>query len=354
MIVTRPVQSRRRTGARTLTACLLLLLGVPIVSAQDSYLEIMRFAADMAKQGNWREAKFRWELVARKEPDNPRILNNLGVALEALGDPGAARASYERALSLTKGVTVIDANRSRAARFWQEVDETGDGNAPTYDTHGFVPGDPEDLSRKNKKGKSFKVTVKLPVPARLQLDGRQDLLVASFLTRESDLLDINRELVRFIRSEFRKHTELEVLPVVPPPAVPEQTIEHLIANAEFWKHLGREYDADVIVSGVMRYDRKDASGFRDVDIISPTTGQKVRQSRFVEQERFLYELEIIFMDGTTGELLFRDRLERSVLFRGTQNDPITAFYELSDTIAPDVLAIVRPRTREDVRFVYKK
>ncbi len=354
MIVSRPVRSRRRTGARTLTACLLLLVGVPIVSAQDPYLEIMRFAADMAKRGNWREAKFRWELVARKEPDNPRILNNLGVALEALGDPDAARAYYEKALSLTKGGTVIDTNRSRAARFWQKVDETGDGSAPTYDTRGFVRGDPEDLSKKKKKGKSFKCIVQLPVPARLELDGRQDLLVASFLTLESDLLDINRELVRFIRSEFRKHTELEILPVVPPPAVPEQTIEDLVANAEFWKHLGREYDADVIVSGVMKYDRKDASGFRDVDIVSPTTGQKVRQSRFVEQERFMYEMEIIFMDGATGDLLFRDRLQRSVLFRGTQNDPITAFFELSDTIAPDVLAIVRPRTRQDVRFVYKK
>jgi len=353
--VSSSARSWRRQGAIALTVCLLVPVGVPSVSAKDSYLEIMKFAADMARRGNWREAKYRWELVAKKEPDNPRILNNLGVALEALGDADAARASYEKALSLTKGETVIDANHRRAVRFWRKVDETGDGSAPAYDQRGFVRQVPGDSSNKRKKkGKSFKVAVKLPVPARLDLDGRQELLVASFLTRESDLLDINRELVRFIRSEFRKHTELEILPVVPPPAVPEQTIEDLIANAEFWKHLGREYDADVIVSGVMRYDRKDASAFRDVDIVSPTTGQKVRQSRFVEQERFMYELDIIFMDGATGDLLFRDRLQRSVLFRGTQNDPITAFYELSDTIAPDVLAIVRPRTREDIRFVYKK
>ena len=339
-------------GATILTACLLPLLAAPVASAQDSYVATMRFAADMAKRGNWREAKFRWELVARNEPENPKILNNLAVALEALGDADAARAAYEKALSFAKRDTVIGTNLGRAVRFWNKVGETGDATAATYDTRGYVPGDPEDLSNK-KKGKSFKVTVKLPVPAQLELDG-QRVLVASFLTRESDLLDINRELVRFIRSEFRKHTQLEVLPVVPPPAVPEQTIDDLIANTEFWKYLGREYEADVLVSGIMQYDRKDASGFRDVDIISPTTGQKVRQSRFVEQERFMYELDIIFMDGATGELLFRDGLQRSVLYRGTQNDPITAFYDLSETIAPDVLAIVRPRTREDIRFVYKK
>ena len=49
-----------------------------------------------------------------------------------------------------------------------------------------------------------------------------------------------------------------------------------------------------------------------------------------------------------------DRLQRDAVYRGTQNDPITAFYELSESIAPDVLAIVKPRTREDVRFVFKK
>ncbi len=345
--------TQRAVLIKALAVCLLLPGAISVGAAQDAYIPTMKFAAEMAKQGNWREAKYRWELVAKKEPDNPKILNNLAVAHEALGDPEAARATYEKALSIAKGHTIIEANLSRAAQFWSKVEQTGDGDAPTYDSRGYVPGDPEQIANK-KKGKSFKVTVKLPVPPRLDLGDRDSLLVASFLTQESDLLDINRELVRFVRSEFRKHTELEILPVVPPPAVPEQTIEDLVANSEFWKHLGREYGADVLVSGVMLYDRRDASGFRDVDIVSPTTGQKIRQSRFVEQERFNYELDIIFMDGTTGELLFRDRLQRSVLFRGSQNDPITAFFELSDTIAPDVLAIVRPRTREDIRFVYKK
>ncbi len=33
---------------------------------------------------------------------------------------------------------------------------------------------------------------------------------------------------------------------------------------------------------------------------------------------------------------------------------VTAFFDLSESIAPDVLAIVEPRMREDVRFVFKK
>ena len=172
-------------------------------------------------------------------------------------------------------------------------------------------------------------------------------------SRTARSLDINHELVRFLRSEFRKRSGLDVLVVTPPPAVPEQTLADLIANREFWKHLGREYGADLIVSGLVGYTRRDSSGFRDLDVISPTTGQKVRRSQFVEQEQFSYELDIIFMDGASGTLRFQDRLQRAAVYRGAQNDPITAFYELSESIAADVLAIVKARTREDIRVIFK-
>ena len=91
-----------------------------------------------------------------------------------------------------------------------------------------------------------------------------------------------------------------------------------------------------------------------MDVVSNRTGQKVRETRFVEQERFFYEIEIFFIEGSTGALLFRDRLERSVIYRGLANDPIGAFYSMSDAIAGDVLSVVSPRTREDTRVIFKK
>ena len=178
--------------------------------------------------------------------------------------------------------------------------------------------------------------------------------MTSFRTRDTNMLDTSRELVRFLRSEFRKRSDLDVLPVVPPPAIPEQTIEDLLANREFWNYLHRNHGADIIVSGVVYYDREDVSSFQDVDIISARTGQKVRETQFVEQEEFSYELDIFFIEGATGELLFRDRLDRSVIFRGLANDPIGAFYAMSDAIAADILAVVSPRIREDTRVIFKR
>jgi len=312
--------------------------------------QILRFAADMAQSGNWREARYRWETADREQPDNPRVLNNLAVASEALGETDQARAYYDRALALSDDDERIRDNRNRFLRTLEQRAAQDEGG-PAEEDPAPAPGGP--ATRSEKKGKPLRVTVSIPLPPRLELDGLNSVLVASFRAPESSMLDISREIVRFLRSEFRKHTGLEVRDVVPPPAIPEQTVEDLLANHEFWRHLSREYEADLIVSGVARFGRRDASSYQDVDIISPTTGQKIRQTQFVEQEEFSYDLDVFFIDGATRALLFRDRMKRAVIFRGEMNDPITAFYELSESIAGDVLAVVAPRRRIEPRVVFK-
>ncbi len=331
-------------------ACGLFLAGsfavVPTFAQGMSSKQMLRFAADMARQGNWREASFRWEQLSTRLPDSPRILNNLAVANEVLGNHTEVKQLYAKALAITPWDAPIRDNQRRFLRYWRETNPGAeDRPAPVPSGKTGSPG---------KKGKTLKVSVGLPVPPRMELEGERSLLVASFLGQETNLLDVNRELVRFLRSEFRKRTEFDVLDVTPAPAVPEQTLEDLIRNHEFWRYLGRNHGADLIVSGAVNYDREDMSSFREVDIVSPTTGQKVRQNRFVEQEQFDYGLDVIFMDGHTGELRFRDRLQRSVIYRGLSNDPIGAFYAMSESISDDVLAVVTQQLRQETRVIYKQ
>jgi hypothetical protein len=310
--------------------------------------DVLRFAADVAQKGDWREARYRWEQAAKIDPGNPRILNNLAVAEEILGNGDKARQLYDRAVSLAGGDPRIEDNAARAA-FFRRTSGAADAEKAAESR----PAPEDGPQRHRGRRGAIRVQVKLPLPARLDLSKEESLLVAGFLSNESALLDAGREIVRFLRTEFHKHTALKIRDVTPPPAVPEQTVEDLVANAEFWKHLGREYDADLVVSGVVRYGRRDASGFGDVDMVSPVTGQKVRQTQFIEQERFTFELQVFFFDGATGSLLFRDQLQRSAVYRGLANDPITAFYELGETIAGDVLAVVAPRNRDDTRMIFR-
>lgn len=322
---------------------LAVLASAGTTTAAGTLGKTLDFAVEMARKGNWREARFRWEQAAASSPDNPRILNNLAVASEILGDRDAAQEYYREARELApRSATIAD----NLARFQAVLEESrsDDGEA----------ADPVDLtlvSKKPPKG-AFRVLARFSLPPRLDVSKYESLLVASFKTEESDLLDVNRELTRYLRRQIGKKSDLQIREVVPPPAIPEQTIEDLIANKEFWKHLGTEHDADLVVSGVVAFSRKEVSGFREVDTISRITGQKIRETRFVEEEEFTHSLQTLFMDGRTGELLFRDRVERKATFPGTANDALTVFYLLAEAIARDVVAVVSPRMREDTRLVF--
>jgi len=310
---------------------------------------VLDFAAQMARVGSWREANHRWTSVLANNEENSHLHNNLAVAAEALGDWDEAAFRYEKALELEPSSFHIQENHRRFSVYREKLRRAMDGeDAEERRPALAVPG-----GDTNRKGKVFRVTVGLPMPPRLKVTGDESILVISFLDDDTHLLDINREMVRFLRSAFRNRTAHEVLEINPPPAVPEQTVDDLLANAEFWKHLYREYGADLIVSGVLSFDREDVSGYKDTDVVSPRTGQKVRQLRFIEQERFSYHMEVFFMDGPTGKPLHRDKLQRSAIVAGAQNDPITTFFELSDTMAAEVLAIITTRIRADSRAVFK-
>jgi hypothetical protein len=325
--------------------------GLPSAAAKDEK-QARRFAADMAQRGNWREAQYRWEILASGLPEDPRILNNLAVASEALGEVEEARGYYEQAYAFSAGDERIEDNRRR---FLRSLEDRSDLEPQSGEESASVQPAPAAAKpgKKKPEGKTIRVSVGIPIPPRLQLEGKETILVASFRAPDSSLLDINRELVRFLRAKFNKHTALDVLDVVPPPAIPEQALDDLLANVEFWRHLSREYKADLVVSGVVGFRREDASRYEDVDRVSPTTGQKTRRTEFVEREEFFYALDVFFVEGPTGAVLFRDRIERSVAFRGQLNDPIAAFYELSDAIALDVLAVVAPRRRVEPRLIFK-
>ncbi len=336
--------SRSQRAATAALIALIAVLGLGgDARASGKLRQTLDFATEMARKGNWREARFRWEQADALSPDDPRILNNLGVAAEVLGEPDAARELYRRAYELAPRSATIAENVARFQALLEEIQPGGEPVDPNVDL--------ADVKRKPPKG-SFRVSARFALPPRLDVSAYESVLVASFKTQDSDDIDINREVTRYLRGELRKNSPLEVREVVPAPAIPEQTVEDLLANAEFWKHLGKEYDADVVVSGVVAFDRREVSGFRDVDLVSPTTGQKVRQTRFVEEEEFSHSMQVFFMSGRTGELLFRDKVSRSAVYPGTSNDPLSAFFGLVESIVRDVLAVVSPRVRQDVRLVF--
>lgn len=84
----------------------------------------LAFGSAVAKRGLWREAAFRYEQAAAKEPSNARAHNNLAVALEANGDFARALTEYKKALELDPNNDYIRRNYARFAEFYTSYTKT--------------------------------------------------------------------------------------------------------------------------------------------------------------------------------------------------------------------------------------
>ncbi len=91
----------------------------------------MQFGVEMARNGLWREALFRFENAERQRPGDPEILNNIAVAHEALGNFDLALEAYRLALDRAPGNNDLRRNYSHFTEFYQSFrppeEETEDG-----------------------------------------------------------------------------------------------------------------------------------------------------------------------------------------------------------------------------------
>ena len=199
---------------------------------------------------------------------------------------------------------------------------------------------------------SSRVTIATPMPSRIDMSGMKRILVTQFLVdKELSGVDLNKELVKLLRSELHKKTSLNILDVDPPP-LPEQPLKDLLANSGFWRRLADTHGADLVVSGKASYESADRSGFATMDEISPVTGQRVRRTRFVDREGFSLGLNLFFMEGATGRLLYEDQFSGENTVNGHGTDRLTALYSLFEQFEEDVLAIVVPKPRTAQRFIF--
>lgn len=89
------------------------LAGEPEKRASDE----LKWGYKAARRGYWQEALMRFERADRLTPGRPRVLNNLAVALEALGRYDEAGEVYGRALALAPNDAALRRNRERFDEF---------------------------------------------------------------------------------------------------------------------------------------------------------------------------------------------------------------------------------------------
>jgi Tfp pilus assembly protein PilF len=114
---------RLEVNVRSLTLLIAMLLLATACSVPTLRTE-MQFANQLAEEGLWEEARYRWEKQLEKNPDSPALLNNLAVAMEQLGKREQAEKLYRKAMALAPNNAMIQRNFNRFSN--PDTNETED------------------------------------------------------------------------------------------------------------------------------------------------------------------------------------------------------------------------------------
>lgn len=196
------------------------------------------------------------------------------------------------------------------------------------------------------------VYISVPVPARITTTAGDKVLVALFRSNDFERFYPGLEIARWARREIARESTLSVIDVAPPP-IPEQRPEKLAVNDEFWRQLGEDFDADLIVAGVARLDKEDRSGFVTRDVRDRVTGQMVRRTVYAEQWGYRLNVQVFFIKAANGALLHDDIwMGEQVLLADQPQEDLQMLYFLLDGMTDDLRAVLAPTTRAEPRYIW--
>jgi len=103
----------------------------------------VEFGVKMAQRGLWKEALFRFQQADQQQPNNSRLLNNIAVAYEAVGEYDKALETYKQALQVNASDRELKQNYSRFLEFYQAYNPAQPSEADRK-AEGETGGGPSD------------------------------------------------------------------------------------------------------------------------------------------------------------------------------------------------------------------
>ncbi len=237
--------------------------------------------------------------------------------------------------------------------------------------------------------KFYDIGIETPIQAKLDVSSFQRVLILGFLSGGSKDVDPNTETVRLIRSQLRNRTDLRVIdsdvislvdevdrrrrasgeqPVVDPsePASTDpkimserdlQPYEEIFADVDYWKRLGEEYQAPLIITGSILFTDVQRSGMvsRSEEYLDQYGRRSVQPvQRFEDRKGYALAPKFIFIDGRTGVQLYSESFREETLYSATNNTPpLSSYFELMDRLLPGFLSTLSTQKIKGTRTLLK-
>ncbi|KDA54933.1 hypothetical protein EG19_03785 [Thermoanaerobaculum aquaticum] len=204
------------------------------------------------------------------------------------------------------------------------------------------------------------VEISLPVRPKLLLTGHERVYLGPFIREapKADVpqqklgFDVAQEFERYLRRLLRRESKLQLLPPVEGLRPPAADALALARATQFWRELGSQTGADLIVAGSVDFQVQDRSGYKTEEYVSPIDGRTYYRQVLVEQTGFAYDILLQVYDGRTGALLleqplkdFQERADRSF-------DEFTGMFSNLYALENQLIGIFVPRTVKSKRILF--
>lgn len=245
----------------------------------------------------------------------------------------------------------------------------------------------------------YEIGIETPIQPKLDVSAFQRVLVVGFVGGGSNDVDANMETVRLLRSQLRTRSQLKVIEaeVVPlanvvertrterigaaapaaapvtPPAVTStgataaeakitsekelETYEQIFADVAYWKKLGEEFQAPLIITGTVYFAPINKSGIVErtseyADAFGRRQVGTVRQ--WMDRKGYTLVPKLVFIDGRTGQTLYSESVREEILYEASQNTPaLSAYFELMDRYLPSFLSALSSQKIRGTRVLLK-
>ena len=245
----------------------------------------------------------------------------------------------------------------------------------------------------------YEIGIETPITPKLDVSGFQRVLVAGFVGGGTKDVDANMETVRLLRSQLRTRSQLKVIeaevipladvagraraeaPAADPaaataatPATPAaaqaqpgdpaitsekdlEAYDQIFADVAYWKKLGEEYQAPLIITGTVYFAPINKSGLVErTQEYSDAFGRRqvgtVRQ--WMDRKGYTLVPKLVFIDGRTGTTLYSESIREEILYEASQNTPaLSAYFELMDRYLPSFLSALSSQKIRGTRVLLK-
>jgi len=140
------------------------------------------------------------------------------------------------------------------------------------------------------------------------------ILVAGFIARGRDEIDINQEAVQILRDQLRSTGTITVIDT--PPLVIDD--EHQFDNRMFWQTLGEEHRQPLIVTGTIT-----------LLLAPPEIVQRGPRTAYYPLQGRVLDATVVMIDGRTGQVLSKEKLPTRMRYAlGRFSSGLRLFHQL--------------------------